>query len=76
MKVKKLQHTYTVDGLINRGGGLYVGWLISGIIYLLANGWAYNYLEGEGGGLLKTRGALKWNFTVPYLDLRHVLLSS
>ena len=51
MKVKKLQHTYTVDGLINRGGGLYVGGLISGIIYLLANGWAYNYLEGGGGGV-------------------------
>ena len=41
--LKKMQkeHTYTLDGLINRGGGLYPGGLISGIIYSLANGWPY-----------------------------------
>ena len=36
------EHTYTVDGLINRGWGL-----ISGIMYSLSNGWAY---IGGGGG--------------------------
>ena len=51
------ENTYTVDGLINRGGSLYPGGLISGIIYSLANGWAY--IRG-----LKTERALKWDFTV------------
>ena len=36
------EYTHTVDGLINGGGGLYPGGLVSGIIYSLANGWAYN----------------------------------
>ena len=40
------EHTDTVDGLINWGGGLYLGGLISGIIYSLADGWAYI----RGGG--------------------------
>ena len=39
------EYAYTVGGLINGGGGggggLYPGGLISRIIYLLANGWAY-----------------------------------
>ena len=55
-------HYYTVDGLINGGGGeggLYLGWLISGIIYSLAYGWAY--IRG-----LKTAEALKCDFTVFY----------
>ena len=34
------EHTFTVDGLINRGG-LYPGGLISGILYSFENGWAY-----------------------------------
>ena len=34
-------HTYTVDGLIKGGGGLYPGGLISRIIYSFENGWAY-----------------------------------
>ena len=39
----KRKSTYRVDGLINGGGGggLNPGGLISGIIYSLANGWAY-----------------------------------
>ena len=37
--------------------GLYPGGRISGIIYSLANGWAY--IRGT-----KTGGALKWDFTV------------
>ena len=37
----KNEYTYTVVGLINGGGGLYPGGLISGIIYSLANGLAY-----------------------------------
>ena len=41
-----------------REWGLYPGGLISGIIYLLTNGWAYI----RGGH--KTGGALKWDFTV------------
>ena len=45
MKVKKLEALKFLiclfDGLIKGGGGLYPGGLISGIIYLLANGWAY-----------------------------------
>ena len=41
------EHTDTVDGLINWGGGLYPGGLISGIIYSLADGLAYI----RGGGL-------------------------
>ena len=45
-KKKRKRNTYTVDGLINRMG------LISGIIYSLANGWAYIW-----------GGALKWDFT-------------
>ena len=47
-------------GLTNRGGGVYLGGLISGIICSLANGWAY--IRGglkTGGG-----GSLKWDFTV------------
>ena len=45
-KETQKEHTYTVAGLINGGGGgggrgLYPGGLISRIIYLLANGWAY-----------------------------------
>ena len=39
--------TYTVDGLINGGRGLYPGGLIPGIIYSFENGWAYI----RGGGL-------------------------
>ena len=39
MKVKKLQAlTFSYK---RGGGGLYPGGLISGIIYSLANGWAY-----------------------------------
>ena len=59
------EHTYTVDGLINGGGGLYPGGLISGWAYIrnnissLANGWANTWGEG-----LKPGGALKWDFTV------------
>ena len=49
-KETQKKHTYTVDGLIN--GVLYPGGLISGIIYSLANGWAY------------IRGGLKVGFTV------------
>ena len=46
MKVKKLEALMfsicLFDGLINGGGGgLYPGGLMSGIIYLLANEWAY-----------------------------------
>ena len=42
MQTKHPGHTYTVDGLTNGGGRrLYPGGLISGIIYSLANGWAY-----------------------------------
>ena len=41
-KEMQKEHTYTVDGIINGGGGL------SGIIYSLANGWAY------------IRGAYNW----------------
>ena len=43
------EYTHTVDGLINGGlggGGLYPGWLVSGIIYSLANGWAYKNHPG------------------------------
>ena len=49
MKCKRNTLINTVAGLINGGGGrgLYLGGLISGIIYLLANGWAY---IGGGGG--------------------------
>ena len=43
-----------------QGGGLYPGGLISRIIYLLANGWAYI----RGGLKLGGGGALKWDFTV------------
>ena len=52
------EYTYTVDGFIGRavGGALFPGGLISGIIYSLANGWAY--IRG-----FKTRGSLKWDFT-------------
>ena len=39
------EYTHTVDGLIN-GGALYPGGLISGIIYSLANGWAYKNHPG------------------------------
>ena len=46
------EHTYTVDGLVNRG-------LISRIIYSLANGWAYIQ-----GGLEPGGWALKWDFMV------------
>ena len=36
------EHTFTVDVLINGGGGgLYPGGLISGITYSFENGWAY-----------------------------------
>ena len=47
------EHTFTVDGLINGGGGggLYPGGLISGIIYSFENGWTYI----RGG--LKTGGS-------------------
>ena len=41
------------------GGGLYLVGLISGIIYSLANGWAYIW-----GGLKLGGGALKWDFMV------------
>ena len=40
-KETQKEHTYTVDGVINGGGGLYPGGLISGIICSLANRWAY-----------------------------------
>ena len=55
LKKRQKGHTYTLDGLIRGGGegGLYPGGLISGIIYSLANGWAYI----RGG--LKTWGGLK-----------------
>ena len=46
------EHTYTLNGLKNSGGGR---WLLSGIISLLANGWAFI----QGGG-----GALPCDFTV------------
>ena len=36
-----MEHTFTVGALINGGGGLYPGGLISGIIYSFQNGWAY-----------------------------------
>ena len=39
------EHTYTVDGLINGGGAI-----ISRIIYLLTNGWAYIREELKTGG--------------------------
>ena len=46
-----------MDGLINGGGGeLHPGGLVSGIIYSLANGWAY--IRGDlkpGGGGFKVR---------------------
>ena len=50
------EHTYTVDGLINdggggKGGGLYLGGLISRILYSLANGWAYIRGGLKPGGL-------------------------
>ena len=49
------EHTYTVDGLINGGGGggLYPGGLISRIIYSLANGWAYIWGGGLKSGILR-----------------------
>ena len=41
------EYTHTVDGLINGGwGGLNPGGLVSGIIYSLANGWAYKNHPG------------------------------
>ena len=55
MKVKKLQVlTFSYK---REGGG---GWLISGIIYLLAN------RDGliSGGSLKPGGGTLKWDFTV------------
>ena len=46
------EHSFTVDGLINgRGGGLYPGGLISGIIYSFENGWAYIGEVLKPGGL-------------------------
>ena len=54
-----------------KGTHLYSRWaykrggLISGIIYSLADGWAYIWTGG-----LKTRGALKWDFTVVGLSGR------
>ena len=40
-KETQKEHTYTVDGLTNGGGGrLYAGGLISGMMYSLANGCA------------------------------------
>ena len=53
LKRNAKKHTYTVDGLINGGGGLYPGGLISAINYSLANGWVYT--RSYPGGL-KTRG--------------------
>ena len=43
-KEMQKEHTYTVDGIINGGG-------LSGIIYLLANGWAYIRGAYNWGGL-------------------------
>ena len=54
IKKCKKEYTYTLDGLISRGGRLYPGGFVSGIIYSLANGWVYIRgfkTKGEGGGL-------------------------
>ena len=55
---------YNVAGLINGGGGsLYPGGLISGVIYSLANGWAY--IQGR----LKRGGGFKVGFYGIYLHV-------
>ena len=50
------------------GGDLYPGGLISGIISLLANGWAYIWggLEPRGGG------ALTWDFKSCYIIIIYI----
>ena len=56
IKKCKKEYTYTLDGLISRGGRLYPGGFVSGIIYSLANGWVYIRgfkTKGEGGGGFK-----------------------
>ena len=56
-RIAKETHLYS-RWLITGGNGLYPGGLISGIIYSLANGWAY--IRGA-----QSRGReLKWDFTV------------
>ena len=47
------EHTFTVDGLINGGWGVYLGGLISGVIYSFENGWAYIRGEGLKSGTLR-----------------------
>ena len=49
------EHTYTVDGFINRGGGLISGWAYIGITIFVGK-WMGLYLDG--GGELKTGGGL------------------